>query len=521
MGKWGIGIAAVAGVVVVGGLGTSYYMGTRVQNGFEEFTQAVNQGNKLITVKTLSYQRGLFSSTAQTEWTVVSRRGDQLTFKADHDISHGPLPRGHAVEVDTKFLLNDEVDPGLKAALNGKPPLTWHTNVGWSKQMSNTLTSPEFTAQLKGGTLGWGGMKAEFSMPAEFQSFKGNAEFTGLNFTDAQQRRVDIKGGSALWDMKQADGQEFLVGPFKMALASATIQGSFGASDNDDEEDETSDASDAPGAPSDGAASNTADAPPVAAAADAAVANAAEAATKAAEADKPQPPAAASEPVTFEGMSFDTNTVLAGDVVNMDINTTIKTIDIPQYKVSDVAINFALLNFDAAWITKFQKLSQQDNDIAELRGELMKSLPQLLSRKPEFQIKRIAMRTEEGVSEISGGLAFASTDPNKPVNPLQDIKANLALNLPKPVMQSLMSHRVRQKYLQTMEELDQQVDVLQLKSAVDENVKDRIDALLEAHLLEEKDNNYSASFSWANGELQANGKPLEQDGLMTLMTSMP
>ena len=73
----------------------------------------------------------------------------------------------------------------------------------------------------------------------------------------------------------------------------------------------------------------------------------------------------------------------------------------------------------------------------------------------------------------------------------------------------------------TMEQLEQEVDEQRLSEAVQENVKERLDALLEAGLLQEKDNAYTASFSYAAGEMQANGKPLERDGLSTLMVSLP
>ena len=483
MSKAGIGLA-VAAVAVVGALGTSYYMGSRVQHGFEEFASTLQQGNKHLRVKIISYERGLFSSTAQTEWTLASRSA-QWSFKANHRISHGPLPRGHAAEIDTDFLLNDDADPGLKTALAGKAPLSAHTVVNWNQSADGTLNSPAFTAQLKNATYDWGGMTAALSMGAHSTAIKGKAEFAGLGFTDPQQKGLQIKGGTMEMDLQQAKGHDFLVGPFKVALASMTMKGPLGGASAGDEEENDGDEADG---------ADSAQAPA---------------------------PAAEIETVALEGLSFDTNTVLAGDVVNLDMKTSIKTIDIPKYKVSDVALDFAMLNFDAAWLGQVQQLSRQgEGDLKELRAQLMQGLPQLLGRKPEFQIKRIAMRTEEGVSEVSGSLAYDG-DASKPLNPAQDIKASLSLNLPKPVLQTLFSSRVRHKYQDTMEQLEQEVDEQRLSEAVQENVKERLDALLEAGLLQEKDNAYTASFSYAAGEMQANGKPLERDGLSTLMVSLP
>ena len=357
MSKAGIGLA-VAAVAVVGALGTSYYMGSRVQHGFEEFASTLQQGNKQLRVKIISYERGLFSSTAQTEWTLASRSA-QWSFKANHRISHGPMPRGHAAEIDTDFLLNDDADPGLKTALAGKAPLSAHTVVNWNQSADGTLNSPAFTAQLKNATYDWGGMTAALSMGAHSTAIKGKAEFAGLGFTDPQQKGLQIKGGTMEMDLQQAKGHDFLVGPFKVALASMTMKGPLGGASAGDEEENDGDEADG---------ADSAQAPA---------------------------PAAEIETVALEGLSFDTNTVLAGDVVNLDMKTSIKTIDIPKYKVSDVALDFAMLNFDAAWLGQVQQLSRQGE--GDLKDEI-RALHRMLLNVFEGNVKGIG----GGVSSVSG-----------------------------------------------------------------------------------------------------------------------
>ena len=67
MSKLGIGLAAAAGVVVVGVLGTSYMIGGKIQDGFTEGVSRMS--SKPLSIELNSYERGLFSSTAQTTWT--------------------------------------------------------------------------------------------------------------------------------------------------------------------------------------------------------------------------------------------------------------------------------------------------------------------------------------------------------------------------------------------------------------------------------------------------------------------
>ena len=166
MKKLGIGIAAAVAVLVAGGATTGYLVGNNIEQGFA--TAAKEWSKQPLTVKVVSYDRGLLSSKAQTEWTVASG-SDTLRFVAKHDISHGPLPRGHAAEVVSTFLLNDDASPEWKAAYKDQAPLVWRSTVGWSQASKHEITSPAFrprcAALLFGATSTITSPAAFFSSP--------------------------------------------------------------------------------------------------------------------------------------------------------------------------------------------------------------------------------------------------------------------------------------------------------------------------------------------------------------------
>ena len=79
--KLAIGIAAAVVVVAGGAMGTSYYMGGKLQ---AEFTNGIGKLNQHgVTAQVTSYERGLFSSTAKTEWTLGSGE-EPAKFTAEH-----------------------------------------------------------------------------------------------------------------------------------------------------------------------------------------------------------------------------------------------------------------------------------------------------------------------------------------------------------------------------------------------------------------------------------------------------
>ena len=456
MKKLGIGIAAAVAIVVVGGLGTSYVMGGKVQEGFE--ATAKEWSKQPLTVKVVSYERGLLSSKAQTEWTVASG-SDTLRFVAKHDISHGPLPHGHAAEVVSTFLLNDDASPEWKAAYKDQAPLVWRSTVGWSQASKHEITSPAFAGEFDGAKVAFGGAKAQFDMTSDLKGMKGTADFPTLQVDNPEeQSNMALAGGAMRFDLHQPKDQEFVVGPFAMSLASLKV-------------------------------------------------------TSSAE--------AGGKPSTIEDLVMDTDTQLVGEVVNVAINTKIKSFTSPDFKATELAMDMAMRNMDAGVMNNIAKLGQQANlEAMDPQALLMQSLQQLLARKPEIEIKRMAMRTDDGVSEVSGSLAYVG-NPAQAINPAMDVKGAVNLNLPKPVMLSLFTSRVRDSYLEQMDEDSEDAATPELMEAVKADVQERLTSLVQAGLLIDTNTAYTAKLNYGGGKFEANDKPLDQNGLMTLMTAMP
>lgn len=458
MKKTGIAIAAAAAALLAAGAATSYVMGGKVQAGLERTAEEWSQPPLAIQVQ--SYERGWFSSTATTLWTVTT--GDEpLQFTAQHAIQHGPWPRLHAAEILSTFAVNDDAPPEWVTAYKGKAPLVWRATVGWTQTSQHVLASPAIEGNFDGDQLRFGGFTADFEMPADGKGMKGTAQMPAL----ALQTRADEQGSAPVdlqlagsmvrFDVKQAAQQAFMVGSFHWALDQLRSTPHNG------------------------------------------------------------------EAVTISGLVMDADTQLQGDVVHTTVSTQVQSLASPTYKASDIAVDVGLHNLDAAWLNQFTQGSQQlQGDPQALQALLLGGMQQLLAKKPVLEIKRLRWRTDDGVSELSASLAYQG-DAAGLANPLAHVKASAQLNLPKPVLQSLMRAKARDAYLEQMEDAGQAPDVQQLTDAAQADATARIAMLVQSGILVEQGNQVTAQMDYTDGQVQANGKTLDGNGVMGLLQAMP
>lgn len=127
MKKLGIGIAAAVAVLVAGGAATGYMVGNNIEQGFA--TAAKEWSKPPLLVQVQDYQKGIFSSTAQTLWTVDTGE-EKLQFTAQHAISHGPLPLAHLAEIVSTFAINPDAPPsGWWPSRTRRP---WSGRASWA-----------------------------------------------------------------------------------------------------------------------------------------------------------------------------------------------------------------------------------------------------------------------------------------------------------------------------------------------------------------------------------------------------
>ena len=488
--KLAIGLGAAAVVVVGGVLVTAYSMGGKIEGNFKaQIDRANAQG--LVQGTVVSYDRGLFTSTAQTQWS-MEKSGIPGHITVDHQITHGPLPAGSAAKIVTQVRMDSasaDTNKELLAALNGRPIMEVVSSFGWSNDSSHKLTSPEFSLTHGTDAITWGGMKADWSMSADMRNIKGSTENPSFILkSESDGKFMTLGRTTTVFDTRKLADNKFWSGTAKMDIDSIAME-----SKGDEE----------------------------------------------------------TKPSSFklQKLVLDSDTVVKGETTDMPFKLTAKSVQTDSFSGEDMVFDMVMRSIDTVWLNQAVEWSEQfsaemtrkaqaiakkseagagadadadaDTDeeaedgaealstaMAEVQQKMISSLPQLLARKPELEIKRASIRTPEGVSEISALLAYAENAAAQG-NPLMNVKFDLKADLSKPMLSKLMSNKARSEYVALMDSVEQKYDPAELSKAVTEATNERLQALTANGLFKEKADQLSTQISLADGEIKINNEKME------------
>ena len=223
MNKLAIGVLSAAALAVAGGLATSYYVGEKIQDAFEQTADnwSVEDG---FTVRVLNYDRGVLGSQAQTLWSFANE-DDTYDITVTHDIVHGPWPMGKAAKIVSRFLLPDDSDPQLIEALQKRAPLEWTITSDWAGHTQHVMFSPNFSTSFEdGSSLTWGGLQAEWTLSALHDSTKGFVRMPVLRVKVEDGSRLDVEDTEVTFDSHIPEGYSFWIGPSAMKVGLLSMQ---------------------------------------------------------------------------------------------------------------------------------------------------------------------------------------------------------------------------------------------------------------------------------------------------------
>ena len=465
--KWVQRGAVVAGVVVAGALGTSWWMGPRIERDFRAALDEFNAQpmlQDLARVELVGYERGLFSAKAQTRWVMLSKAHEALeagdaddegepeqeppapgaagatatvaqnTLTAAHDIWHGPLPWGAAAQIGTSFDLPPDADAKLKTAFNGKAPLHVSSRMGWLKSAKHQITAAPVKLDEEGMRVDWAGLTGTVSVSSDHRSLDGKLSMPSLVLANAKGEWT-IKDGEVSADMKQPEGQSMWVGPSTMKLAS--VSGKL-------------------------------------------------------------PTRGEGEPdtVALTGLSQTSESSIKDDLLTSSSKLQLKSLEARGFKADELELDMSMRKFDAKAMDALQRLAFSNNR-DEMLSETPKLMQQMLTRQPEIEIKRLRFRTADGEATATALISYAG-DASKPFNPMTDLKGQLQLNAAKPLVLNLMAPKAKG---------DQDPQMLMQAKAMTEQ---QVASLVQAGMLVDDGKTLSAKAAVDDGKVMVNDKPLEE-----------
>lgn len=174
--------ALAGGVLLVGGglwTGVSWYAGSRLANAFTALPQ--HMATHALDVQALEFNRGLFSSTAQTAWRWPWSQDEAapLWLHFDHTIAHrlslgGTLGRMHSRLV---------VDENTQKALGLSPrqtPLEVNSLLTWDGAQRHDLVAIPLSGDHEGWRFTWEGAKGHVRISDEQRRFQAQIHAPAL-----------------------------------------------------------------------------------------------------------------------------------------------------------------------------------------------------------------------------------------------------------------------------------------------------------------------------------------------------
>lgn len=192
MGKMMKKILALMIVLVLVVIGTPYLLGIQAKRIYERSVAVMAQESG-IPCKSISYEKGIFSSNAVTVCTVGT-----TTVKIHYKIHHGPIlydasktkPNGlhfGLAWIETSFAVEPEDSEyarmlaKVREALGGQDPLSVKSLITFTGAMKTFLYSPSIEHTTEGGVvISWQGMEGQVSSDRRYQDFQGFFKAPGL-----------------------------------------------------------------------------------------------------------------------------------------------------------------------------------------------------------------------------------------------------------------------------------------------------------------------------------------------------
>ena len=334
-------------------VGASYWVGENARKFHDQGIARIN-ASKGLKASVVSYERGLFSSRAVTKLTfVLPRQGRSISFGVVDTVYHGPFVFLHDPHFEggprpIMAVIRTRLAPGesdLKKALAVVPELASSealTVVSINGDAVSYFDIPAFQRSFpndKGGQVAvkWGGLTGKFNLDGRIGKAFGSCDCPSLLVT-GQDGQLRMDGARVLFDSHAG------VKGISVGSSAFTLGGIDFVKDGH-------------------------------------------------------------SVFTLASLGLKGQSSVEGDKINGSIRLDFNKLNAGGFGLGPFSMDFEARKLDAAVLARFQKLApvlqreEMGNDEAakaQVRVLLAKMAADLLSSRPEFEIKQLALRTDKG-----------------------------------------------------------------------------------------------------------------------------
>lgn len=451
----------IAAVIIVAGIyaGSAFMLGGQVEDRYFEALKD-NEQFGVLSFSNQKYERGFFSSSAQTLVTVVipepaddgATDARNASFVVRHVFRHGPLPdMSHGFSFRPGLAaVESTVDTsgGQGALFTEIPELAQSSSVmriGFGGEVDGDFEVPAFDKEIDGESVNWGGLVARARYVPDSGSFRGDMTMPSL-ILKSSDGTLRMDGFSSTFDLVEALPLVF-VGQVKADMSSINMTRTDG------------------------------------------------------------------DAVSVGELRFSSNSSCDGTRVEYAQSVNIGSVAMGGATHGPVICDMEARNLDAAALSEFQIQFQQlyrsmptaDVDmlaeqIAELYGKLF---TKLMAGSPEFRISRLQVLTSMG--EFTGTLSIRLDAPGEgaALNPLlllQHVNASVAVAVHEALLKGLMVMSITQQ--------QPAANAQDVEAMVQQLYSQQVETLLGRNLIVRDGETITSEASFVQGKLRVNGQEM-------------
>lgn len=206
----------------------------------------------------------------------------------------------------------------------------------------------------------------------------------------------------------------------------------------------------------------------------------------------------------LQRLELSSNNVLQDTLVQSSLDAQLGHLETPTYRANNVVLQMQVQNLDASWLDQVMRWAQSGPEAQDM--DWLRSLPVLLAGKPELAITRFGMDSADGTVSLSARLAYTGTQPEA-FDPSTDLAGQLRTTMPLPALVQLLEAKVRNDYLELLEQMNHELADEELQAAVNDGVDKRLQALLTQGIVQKQGNQVEAALEFSQGSLLINNRP--------------
>jgi len=454
-------------LIVLAVVGMTYWFGVEAEKTYKNIQEELSQYGNVEIIKR-KYDRGWFSSDAETELGIRVGAKKIASLILNDCISHGPIPINKLLSGDFRLkpvqaIINSTIRtvPGTGNELTDffaeLPPPQIKTTVDLKGNGESLISMPPFAHQdqEENGSINWEGVYGSAKFSPNFRQITTDIKAPGLELT-SDEFKLSIKGIEFDFQLRSHVPDLYNpTGDMNLTIGNVNVENR-----------------------------------------------------------KPQ------ERYLIRQLKFYGGTEITGDNLVATSTFAFENLNAGAKNYGPGYYEIIIRNIEPSAWAKLQKMLRetQDTDTSNeternlLIGKILDILPDLIKHSPEVELARLSLKTDGGEASGRAKVTIDGSNPEIAKIPfllLMSVKAEAGFTIPEALAESILQNLARKNLLEKIEDAGDEVLEEDINESSKSAASKQVKKLIEQRILIPEGENLKLDASYERGVFKLNGQPME------------